>query len=109
MLPFNGVAVPFGPPVGDGLMPPGGVDAPKAVAPGFGEAIGDGPALSSLIGASAAHPSRRNNTDFFSGRDWRRIGIRGDKIRLRAEKLEAMFFQPVEFYRGKLIGRSRSR
>ena len=51
-LPFSGVALPFGPPVGDGLTPPGGVEAPKAVAPGFGEAVGNGPPLSTRIGAT---------------------------------------------------------
>src|ERR1700730_1951029 len=35
--------------------------------------------------------SRPNNTDFFSGRGWRRIGIRGENTGLRAKKLEAMF------------------
>jgi hypothetical protein len=44
MLPFNGVAVPFGTvPVGVALTPPGGVAAPKAVAPGFGVAVGKAP------------------------------------------------------------------
>jgi len=51
-LPFSGVALPFGPLVGNGLTPPGGVDAPKTVAPGFGEAAGDRPALSTLIGVT---------------------------------------------------------
>jgi hypothetical protein len=52
LLPLNGVAITLGLAVADGLKPPGGVEAPKTVAPGFGEAVGNWPPFSTLIGVT---------------------------------------------------------